>query len=223
MITEKKPQPLVLLNASGKCYSVLRKMLVCGQIPAGSRLAEVEWSQRLGSQRAALREAMVLLTHDGLLIRRPTGGFFVPTPEEVNYDSLWDARVVLELGALDLTFAPGAAPRNLAPLKKICSTMEDLHQAGLTMGFYESDFLFHQTLLELSGNEILAKMFAHSAQHFYPLAPVTDDIHKQNQAVVIQEHREIIAKLEAKQIKAASELLREHITRAKVAKAWTAR
>ncbi|QDS89830.1 transcriptional regulator NanR [Rosistilla ulvae] len=220
MISEKKPERLVLLNASGKCYSVLRKMLVCGQIPAGSRLAEVEWSQRLVAQRAALREAMVLLTHDGLLIRRPTGGFFVPTPEEVHYDSLWDARVVLELGALDLAFAPGAAPRNLSPLKKICSTMEDLHLAGLTMGFYESDFLFHQTLLEFSGNEILAKMFSHSAQHFYPLAPVTGDIRRQREASVIREHREIIANLEAGQIKEASKLLREHITRSKGVKAF---
>ncbi len=215
MITEKKPQRLVLLNASEKCYSVLRKMLVCGQIPVGSRLAEVEWSQRLGAQRAALREAMVLLTHDGLLIRHATGGFFVPTPEEVHYDSLWDARVVLELGALELAFAPGAVPKDLSPLKKICGTMEDLHHSGLTMGFYESDFMFHQTLLELSGNEILAKMFSHSAQHFYPLAPVTEDVLKQKEATVIREHYEIIANLEAGKIKAASELLRVHIARNK--------
>ncbi|MFI4875368.1 MAG: GntR family transcriptional regulator, partial [Blastopirellula sp. JB062] len=70
MIRENKTNRPVLLYASEKCYSVLRKMLVCGQLPVGSRLAEVEWSQRLGTQRAALREAMILLTHDGLLIRR---------------------------------------------------------------------------------------------------------------------------------------------------------
>ncbi|WP_207395318.1 GntR family transcriptional regulator [Bremerella alba] len=215
MITEKKSERPVLLNASEKCYSVLRKMLVCGQLPVGSRLAEVEWSQRLGVQRAALREAMVLLTHDGLLIRRATGGFFVPKPEEVRYDSLWDARIVLELGALELTFAPGTPPRDLTPLKKICGTMEDLHLSGLTMGFYESDFLFHQTLLELSGNEILSKMFSHSAQHFYPLAPVTEDIRKEKEAKVIREHREIIAFLEAGDVPAASGLLREHIARNK--------
>ncbi|MFI4875369.1 MAG: GntR family transcriptional regulator, partial [Blastopirellula sp. JB062] len=144
-----------------------------------------------------------------------TGGFFVPTPDEISYESLWDARTVLELGALELAFAPDAPSRDLAPLKKICETMEDLHLSGLTMGFYESDFLFHQTLLQLSENEILAKMFSHSAQHFYLLAPVTEEIRKQREAVVIQEHRDIISNLEAGKIKAAAKILRRHIARNK--------
>ncbi|UUO04759.1 GntR family transcriptional regulator [Blastopirellula sp. J2-11] len=215
MITEKRLDQPVLMNASGKCYSALRKMLVCGQIPVGSRLAEVEWSQRLGAQRAALREAMALLAHDGLLTRRTTGGFFVPTLEEIRYEELIDARIVLELGAIDISFAPGAARKDLAPLHKICDTMEDLHHSGLTMGFCESDFLFHQKLLELSENEILVKMFSHSAQHIYFLAPVPDDVRVQKEIGVIQEHRQILADLHDGNIQAASDLLRRHIARTK--------
>ncbi|MFI4874486.1 MAG: GntR family transcriptional regulator [Blastopirellula sp. JB062] len=215
MITEKRLDHPVLLNASGKCYSALRKMLVCGQIPVGSRLAEVEWSQRLGAQRAALREAMALLAHDGLLIRRPTGGFFVPTLEEIHYESLIDARIVLELGAIDVSFAAGVPKKDFTELHKICNTMEDLHHAELTMGFCESDFLFHQKLLELSENEILAKMFSHSSQHIYFLAPMPDDQRKQKEKRVIQEHRQILNDLERGEVQAAKDLLRLHIARTK--------
>ncbi len=53
----------------------------------------VEWSQRAGVHGDALREAMVLLTRDGLLNRRSTGGFFVPHPEEFDFRALRDARL----------------------------------------------------------------------------------------------------------------------------------
>ncbi len=53
----------------------------------------VEWSQRAGVHGDALREAMVLLTRDGLLNRRSTGGFFVPHPEEFDFPALRDARL----------------------------------------------------------------------------------------------------------------------------------
>ncbi|WP_218934487.1 DUF1559 family PulG-like putative transporter [Rosistilla ulvae] len=202
----------VLLNASEKCYTALRRVLACGQLPAGSRLAEVEWSQRLGVQRAALREAMVLLTHDGLLNRRSTGGFFVPHPEEFDFRALRDARVAIEIGALQLTFAPGSPRRNLSRLERICDTMEELHRSGLTMEFNEADFRFHQTLLALAENETLNRLFSHSVQHFHSLSPITDEVRQKNEQLVMREHREILAHLKAGKPSDASKLLRTHIT-----------
>ena len=44
-----------------RAYHQLRRLLILQQVPEGIRLRETEWSQRLGVNRSALREAFVRL------------------------------------------------------------------------------------------------------------------------------------------------------------------
>jgi len=190
-------------------------MLTCAQIPPGTRLREVEWSEKLGVQRAALREAMVLLVHDGLLLRRASGGFFTPRLEEIEIENVVDARIVLEIGALKLTCARKLPETAFQPVEDVCDMMERCHEAGMTTGFAEADFFFHQKLLELSANKQLIQMFAHSSQLIFVAAPVSAEARSAAEANTIREHRSVLGHVRKGELSQASSLLEHHLQQAK--------
>jgi DNA-binding GntR family transcriptional regulator len=202
-------------RSSERCYQILRRMLTCAQVVPGTRLREVEWSEKLGVQRAALREAMVLLVHDGLLLRRASGGFFTPQLNEIDIDSVVDARVVLEVGALKLTCALRPPSAAFEPVEKMCDVMEQCHMADLSSGFAEADFLFHQRLLELSRNSHLIQMFSHSAQLIFVAAPIADAARRAAELVTIREHREILAHVRNADVAEAVARLESHLMQTK--------
>ncbi|WP_437192698.1 GntR family transcriptional regulator [Planctomicrobium sp. SH527] len=203
------------VRSNERCYQILRKMLICAQIPPGTRLGEVEWSERLKVQRAALREAMVLLVHDGLLMRRDSGGFFTPRLEEIDIEHVMNARAVLELGALKITCGRNLKDIHYQPVVDICRVQQQCHEAGMISGFCEADFLFHQKLLELSGNPVLIKMFSHSAQLIYVVTPQTDDVQRTSESQTIAEHLEILGHVREKRLSEAIDLLETHLMKAK--------
>ncbi|MCC9605546.1 GntR family transcriptional regulator [Blastopirellula sp. JC732] len=205
------------LSARQKCYDVLRRMLICGQILPGSRLPEVEWSERLEVHRGGLREALVLLEHDGLLTQGEKGGFFAPILGDFEFEEIMQARCVLETGAIKLIAARQLPQSAFQPLLDLCETMQRLHEAAIELGFCEADFMFHQTLVSLSGNSRLIQMYSHSAQLIFNLSPVdTVEVARSKRAQTMNEHREICRLVMAGKTDQAIQLLERHMSQPSV-------
>ncbi|MEW4562075.1 GntR family transcriptional regulator [Bremerella sp. JC770] len=199
-----------------KCYDVLRRMLICGQIAPGSRLPEVEWSERLDVHRGAVREAMVLLEHDGLLTAGEKGGFFAPLLGDFEIEEIILARTVLETGALKLIADRKLAQDAFQPMLDLCETMQRLHDADIELGFCEADFMFHQAMVALSGNSRLIQMHSHSAQLIFNLSAVdTIDVIRQKRSNTLADHREIAALVVAGDIASATMQLEKHLDTAR--------
>lgn len=199
-------------SARHKCYDVLRRMLICGQIPPGSRLPEVEWSERLEVHRGGIREAMVLLEHDGLLTQGDKGGFFAPILGDFEFEEIMQARCVLESGAIKLIIQRQLEEKAFKPLLDLCETMERLHEADIELGFCEADFMFHQSLVALSGNSRLIQMYSHSAQLIFNLSAVdTLEVIRSKRRSTLEDHREICRLLMGGKAKPAIDLLEKHM------------
>ena len=196
---------------SQKCYEQLRQLLLYRQLTPGGRLVEVEWSQRLGVHRAAVREAMSLLAHEGLLQRGKKGGVFVPILEQRDIDEVWEARMILEVGALQLIAKRRLDKDALNPLLDFCDTQQYLVDKGMEFGYMEADRKFHEALIELADNERLSTMYRRSALPH--IAPRIDDPQslRQSREKTIQEHREIYRLIVERQIDKATELLKQHL------------
>ncbi len=197
------------------CYHELRRRLIFNQIPPGARLSEVYWSRQIGAHRAALREAMVLLVHEGLLCRGSRGGFFMPLLEQSDVEEVWEARAVIEVGALQLIAARRAGgeleDKAFLPLLQLCDAMQALHDAGMHLSFIEADRKLHERLVELAGNRRLVRLYRQSPLPFLLWRTSEHTVSLQRGQETIDAHRTLIELLMTGRTTEAVHLLEQHL------------
>lgn len=140
----------------------LREMILTGDLPAGQRVAELRAVDAVGVSRTPLRLALEKLEHEGLLVRRASGGF------TVREFTLRDVQQAIELrGALEGTACRFAAEtgdeRGAATLRGIVADIDDVLQvAGPTIEtleqYVELNDRFHKTIVDLAGNPLLKRL-----------------------------------------------------------------
>jgi DNA-binding GntR family transcriptional regulator len=193
------------------CYSRVRRLLLYRQIQSGSRLTEVAWAERLEVNRSALREALNMLAHEGLLCRGDGGGFFVPVLEKRDLEEVLEVRLALELGAIRLLAQRGPAPGQIDNLRKVCHTMEQMLDTGLELGFEEGDRQFHEVLLDSAGNQRLSRVYQQAPLPVVPSVDPDEATRRKSMRRTLDDHRKLCDLLETKRYKDAAELLERHL------------
>jgi len=104
-------------GAAGAAYAWLRQAILAGALPPGSPLSENEVASRLGVSRTPVREAIIRLEGEGLLVVRPQVG---TTVAAIDLDAVADGQflreavecraVALAAGRIDAFFATIHAP-----------------------------------------------------------------------------------------------------------------
>ncbi len=97
-----------MANQGQRVLSLLRQMIISGELKAGERLAEIPTAQQLGVSRMPVRIAFRTLEQEGLLIQLPRRGYRV---REVVLDEVRGAVEVR--GVLEGLAASQAAQRGL--------------------------------------------------------------------------------------------------------------
>jgi GntR family transcriptional repressor for pyruvate dehydrogenase complex len=133
--------------------TALRELIIRGGYAPGDRLpSERELADGLGVSRAALREAIRLLTDAGLLTPRRGSGTYVA---EVDLDSVFDVRERLEPFAA----ARAAALRSTAELRRLESLLRELERSiGDPHATAATDVEIHRVIARASGNPVLARL-----------------------------------------------------------------
>jgi DNA-binding GntR family transcriptional regulator len=84
------------MRASDRAYRALRTEILEGELPAGTVLAEVEQSVRLGVSRTPLREALARLASDALVSTHSGRGVVVTDVSIERVNELFEVRQALE-------------------------------------------------------------------------------------------------------------------------------
>jgi DNA-binding GntR family transcriptional regulator len=196
------------------CYAQLRRLLIHLQIRPGSRIVEAEWSKRLNVHRTALREAMSMLAHEGLLRRGEKGGYFAPLLEQRDLDEIWAVRAILEAGAVRLLAERRPKDLDLTPLANAIDAMEQMLEDGYELGFLEADRRFHSLLVELSGNQRLIELYSRAPLPLMPsLLPDREARHKA-MLKTVSEHQDIARLIREQRTAEAIDRLQEHLHQA---------
>lgn len=116
--------PVQAGNAAESQYLVLRDEIVGGALPPGTTLLETALAARLGVGRAPVREAILRLECDGLVVRGPRGPQVrsLTAPEVVD---IYQARIALEAEAA----ASAAAHRSALDLARLRHVDEEARGA----------------------------------------------------------------------------------------------
>ncbi len=136
----------------------LRASILGGQFVSGERLVESSLAQEMGVSRGPLREALARLEKDGLVQSSPRRGTYVVQFTMQSVDEHYGLRRALETYAVGLLIA-SAQPSKDRVLEKQWDRIQRAARAGDSRAMALADLAFHDTLYQLTGNELLNRVW----------------------------------------------------------------
>ena len=137
-------------------YEQVRALLRAGRFEAGQRVTEVALAAQLGVSRTPVREALGLLSREGLLEAHVRGGFVVPRLGVQDIDDIFEIRRRLEpyvaSRAALLATGEGVSALQTAVTEERAYLDDDEAVAA----FAAANARFHATLCAMAGNVRLA-------------------------------------------------------------------
>ena len=187
----------------------LRGRIANGSVKPSQRLTELELTREYDVSRVPLREAFRILASEGLISLAPHRGATVIPLSEKELQELFGARSAIEeFAARKLAEDPDA--HVIAELRALNRSMKTA-VARLDLSGYERDnYLFHETLVQASGNGLLASYYAQVKVRFRRYQTVLAVVPKSS-GTSIKEHESVLVAIARGEPGAAAEATRKHI------------
>jgi DNA-binding GntR family transcriptional regulator len=203
--------PSVLARSLGEQIAGrLRDEIMTGKLPADEPLREAQLAQRFDVSRGPVREALLELTKEGLLVAQGRGGVRVapPAPDAIQQLVL-PIRRTIETYALRLFFAE-LGEADFAAWGAMLERMRFACQQGDLAGIAEQDIALHRSILERSAQPdllaIWATVVARMRNYFFVAVRSYDDLRR-----IYDEHSALIAAFRGRDVEAAVQALEQHI------------
>jgi len=130
---------------------LLRSAIREGRFLPGEDLSEVKLAAEIKVSRGPIREAMLVLAEEGLLVHEPNRGFHVLTLTLEDRAEIDMVRLPLETLALQLARERVTA-ENLSQLQRLKDELVGLVRKGPFTARDSAEIAFHSALWEFSGN-----------------------------------------------------------------------
>jgi DNA-binding GntR family transcriptional regulator len=172
------------------------------------RLDERQLSHDLGVSRTPIREAMTLLEQEGFVRTMPRRGIFVVRKtkrEIVEMIQVWAALESLSARLITLH----ASDADIGALRRLFDEFRDTTPDSHLDEYSDANIRFHQAIIRLSGNQLIADMTENLFIHVRAIRQATigqDDRARRS----IIDHMNIIEALERRDTEAAEALSRRH-------------
>jgi DNA-binding GntR family transcriptional regulator len=132
----------------------LRHMIISGEIPAGSRIREQPLTEQLGVSRTPIREALRSLAMEGFIELLPNRGARVAIIDANEVEQIIDVIATLE-GRAAVLACKNASDQQIAKVEMLQKKMRSQFERGDFSGYFETNQLIHQAIVEGSGNVTL--------------------------------------------------------------------
>jgi len=200
----------IFFSKSEFAYSELKRLIIRGDLSAGSKLDLETLAHSLGVSRMPVREALRKLQTQGLVAIHPQRATEVAPLSVSDMAETYDARRVLE-GLMAERAAGQFAKADIEALRAEIKRQRTLSGSGDLDGFLESDRAFHFQLFTVAGapriRELLERLrdVADRYIHLYLEDP-------KYQASSIRQHLDIVRLCEAGEQSALVRAVEEHVT-----------
>jgi len=190
----------------GMVIDILREAILSGEICEGTQLKQEELASKFSVSMSVLREALKSLESEGLVRFYPNRGAVVSKLSADEAREIFDIRLFLELGALELAI-PNLTDADLIAAEQILKEADEESQNGR---WGELNWQFHEKLYRLANRPkllLLIHNMNNNVERYMRLYLSTMHYQKKSQ----QEHRLLLTACAEKNIKAAKKLLRKHM------------
>jgi len=209
-----KDQSSKTLSSTQRAVRELRRMIVSGELAAGTDHLESELAQTLGMSRTPVREAALMLESRGLLEMRPRKGVRILPVSSEDMREIYDILTELESLAAQRAAEAGYSKQDLKVLEQSIAQMDQAIETENLEAWAEADELFHQELVRLGRNHrieaIVAMMSdqvrrARATTLFIRPLPVQSN----------EDHRAVLRAIQERKANEARERHRQHRLQAK--------
>jgi len=147
------------VSIADQIAEVLRNLIVGGDLNPGDRIVESRVAKQLGVGQPTVREALVALEHQGLVVRKTNQGCIVTTLTRSEISQILKIRGELEVLAVELA-AENSTDADIGELLEITGDMKSAADAKDIQAFFTHDFRFHERLWKASGNTFLPRLLS---------------------------------------------------------------
>lgn len=193
----------------------LRRLILSGDLPVGTKLRQVEIAQRFGVSTTPVREAFTTLSREGLVQQDAHRGAQVVLPAQDDLSENYEIRELLEPLATEHAVA-NITDADLTALRAQHKRMQDgrkiADRAEAEAERKDANREFHRIIYDAAQRPRLAALIEqlrNSADVFLSIAASRPPVTYHQQAN--REHAAIIAALKARDKRKAGEAMREHL------------
>ncbi len=159
----------MFVTSQQKAYSKIRTMILQGEFKSGERIPEIKVAELIGMKRGPVRESLIKLESDGLLVSEPHFGFAVRKYTIDEAKQLYELREVVEGGAaglaaknatmadIDILLRAHQAFKDKIEKNKILAQTHPASSAEFSNA--TQDEAFHRSILAASQNSRFANVF----------------------------------------------------------------
>jgi DNA-binding GntR family transcriptional regulator len=197
------------MSAADRAYEHTKARILDGRYAQGELIAEGEVSEAIGLSRTPVREAFLRLEAEGMLRLYPKRGALVVPISAADVEDVMETRLLLERFAirraieLDLELSEALAGA--------IAEQERHAAAGDQVAFVDADREFHRVFVAATGNAIVLQTHdsLRDQQNRMGLAALSAGADRM--ARIVEQHREIVAAVEARDLARAEALIDRHL------------
>ncbi|GHF74211.1 GntR family transcriptional regulator [Seohaeicola zhoushanensis] len=187
----------------------LREAIISGDLAPGDKVNERELCDRLGVSRTPLREAIKVLSNEGLIRLTPRYGATVAPLTLDDLDEVFPIMGALEALAGELACA-SIEDAEIAEVERLHHRMVEHYRKGEMKPYFECNQAIHEVILVAARNATLSATMrglagrVRRARYLANMSP-------ERWAKAVAEHEEILAALKARDAARLGAVLRGHL------------
>ena len=194
-------------------YEVLKHAIITGQIPAGERIVETDYADRLHISRTPLREALRKLERDGLVEYVLRRGVVVRAFTMEDVEEIYTIRNALEMLTLPAIIAK-ATDEDVASLKEKLREMDAVLDRGDIEVLSPMARAFHAQLTAICGQNRILRVIEGQDEFIKRFSAMA--IHQENRrSQAHEEHHRLVEYIENRDLERFQKLMNKHIERSK--------
>lgn len=196
-------------NLRDSVAHALRAAVISGEMEPGTVYSAPMLGAKFGVSATPVREAMLDLVKEGLVISLPNKGFRVTEMSDEDLDNVTKLRLLIEPPTVR-DVVPLIPADDIPRLRELAEDIVVAAEAGNLVDYIEADRVFHVTLLAYSGNPRLVDVVSdlRSQTRLLGLTPLVKSGRLVQSAA---EHHELVDLVAARDAAGAEQLMLRHI------------
>jgi DNA-binding GntR family transcriptional regulator len=187
----------------------LRELILSGGLEPKSRVNELELCERFGTSRTPLREAIKILSAEGLVELLPNRGARVASLSADEIDEMVQVVAGLEAVAAELA-CKRAGEDEIDAISADTDAMEKAYAAKDEESYFTLNRAIHEGLMAAARNRTLSVLYANLSSRIQRMRYTAHKTDAQWDRAMA-EHREMVRLLKARQGERLAVLMKEHI------------